>query len=52
MNVRELVEILEGIDMDQELEVWIYTIDELYGCGFERMTKHDVAVRNGRVEIS
>jgi len=50
MKISELMDILG--EMDPELEVWIYAIDELYGCGFERMTKHDVAVRNGRVEIS
>jgi len=50
MNVRELSELLD--EMNPELEVWIYTIDELYGCGFERAIKQDIAVRNGRVEIS
>jgi hypothetical protein len=50
MNVRELVAVLE--EMNPELEVWIYVDEATYGMGFERMTKHDVEVRNGRVEIA
>jgi hypothetical protein len=50
VTVAELIELLG--EMDQDHEVWIYTIDEFHGCGFERMSKHDVAVRDGRVEIA
>lgn len=48
MKVSELMDILG--EMDQELYLWIW-IDGNLGGGFEAMTKDDVAVRNGRVEI-